>query len=210
MRRFATFAAAATLCVGTGHLARAEHANSSELRTKIESLTSLLDSHARRLYYDARDAAEADGGESELVAQAGELWRVARRLSNRAMAGGSAASLEREAVQLEEAFHNVEQQVGPPRRGQGPSPLRKRVERLEQLVHDAHHSVHELVELEAAARRAGHGTKGPRTPAYSGEANWKYRPPLIERRPVEYQPPPVRVGPDGLYFDGFRLVPFGR
>lgn len=203
MRRVVTLALTSMLCLAVGSVARAEHKSIAVLRSEVESWTARLDSHTRRLYYEVRDEAEGDAEYAQLLLDTRELWRAARRTSDGAMDGVSATKLEREVRRVEEAFDAVEEQVSELRRERMVAPpVRKRVQHIEELVHVAHDRVHELIDQESSVQ----GAKGYRPPESLRREQ------EAERRAAEYaDPPSIRVGPDGFYFDGRRFtIPLGR
>ncbi len=187
---------------------RADQRTVSVLREQIEAHSALLDSHTRRLYYEIREHAAGDDDQAQLLSDARELWRAARRLNDRASDGEPAHRLEREARKVEDAFHTVEKRYGELREFSGGAPpVRKRLARIDSLVHQAHDGVHALANQQAAR------------PVPTPQPNYGYRTvePLprlqeAERRAADYvDPPAVRVGPDGFYFDGRRFtIPLGR
>ena len=94
-------------CLASASVVRGEHQAAEKLRSQVEANAALLDSHTRRLYYEIRSEAEGDDNQAQLLSDARELWRAARRTNDRAMDGVSASKLDREIRHLEDAFHNV-------------------------------------------------------------------------------------------------------
>lgn len=196
------------VCCGA---AAAQQPRSTDLRWHIESYTAVLDSHARRLYYEVREQAESDDEQDELLEEVRELWNATRRASNRAMDGASAEKLEREISRVEKAFHRVEQH-----HQWAGQQHQKRVARIDRLVHSTHDRVHKLLALETTPQHnhvvpyRGDGSRvivdGSRATEIERRAS------DAARRAVDDQlPSPLRIGPDGLYIDGNRLpIPFGR
>ncbi len=217
MRRAFTLVLLTTICFAASNVARAEHQTGTELRGKIETWSALLDSHTRRLYYEIRDAAEGNDEQAQLLSESRELWRAARRLSDRAMDGVSATKLEREVRHVEDAFHAVEERFEELRQERvAMPPVRKRLQRIDGLVHAAHDHAHELLQRESTLQG---GQSVPQRPGTTRPGDYGYRTvePLprieeAERRAVEIvDPPAIRVGPDGFYFDGRRFtIPLGR
>ena len=193
-----------------GATVRADH---PELRERIETQSALLDSHTRRLYYEVRSHAEGDDEQAQLLEEARELWRAARRLNDEALDGAAASRLEREARRVEKAFHVVQEQYQFLRQARvAVPPVRNRLARIDGLVHQTHDGVHTLLDRETATGAAGSNPRNPQA---------HYRQPVADplprvqdeaRRAADYvDPPAIRVGPDGFYFDGRRFtIPLGR
>jgi hypothetical protein len=215
MRRAVLFSAIA-ISLALGSVSRAEHKASAELRARLESATALLDSHTRRLYYEVRDRADGDDEQAQLLTDARELWRAARRTNDRAMDGTPASKLERDIRNLEETFHAVQDQYDQLRQEHvGVAPVSKRLKRIDDLVHAAHDGIHDLLDQERSVQG---NTAAPQRPATSRTVTPEYRTveplprvPEAGRRAADYVDPPIRVGPDGFYFDGRRFtIPLGR
>jgi hypothetical protein len=214
MRRVVVWGTLFAACLLGGGVARADHRTAVDLRQQIETHAALLDSHTRRLYYEIREHAEGDDEQGQLLSDARELWRAARRLNDRALDGASATRLERDARRLEEAFHAVEEQFRELRDLRATVPgVHKRVQRIDGLVHQTHDGIHALLDREAPPQTTGAAPQRPQP------GNYGYRTvePLprvqeAERRAADYvDPPAIRVGPDGFYFDGRRFtIPLGR
>lgn len=207
------FGLAVLVTLSSGGIAAAQQPREEVLRGRIEALTALLDSHARRLYYEVRDEGDAD--DEELLSQVRELWNAARKASNRAMDGESAERLEREIGRVEKAFHRVEEGMERHHEWAEGQPHRMRMARLDRLVHDAHDRIHELESLETAyhhGREVPYRTDGSRVVDGSRAAEVERRAAEAARRAANDElPPALQVGPDGLYFDPRRLPnPFGR
>ena len=216
MRRAVLFSAIA-VSLAFGSVSRAEHQTSTDLRARIETWTALLDSHTRRLYYEVRDRADGDDEQTQLLTDARELWRSARRINDRAMDGTPASKLDRDIRNLEETLHAVQEQYEQLRQEHvGVAPVNKRLKRIDDLVHTAHDGIHDLLVQERSVQG---NTAAPQRPATSRTVTPEYRTvePLPRaqeagRRAADYvDPPAVRLGPDGFYFDGRRFtIPLGR
>jgi hypothetical protein len=217
MRRAVLFALSTAILLAAGSVANADHNTSAELRGHLESATALLDSHTRRLYYEIRSRAEDDEDQTQLLADARELWRAARRTNDQALDGAAASRLEPEIRELEDTFHAVEYQYQQLRRQRVEvAPVSKRLQRIDNLVHSAHDRVHDLMDQEKSVQ--GNAVT-PQRPTTSRTVTPQYRtvepPPRVQdagRRAADYvEPPAIRVGPDGFYFDGRRFtIPLGR
>lgn len=217
MRRALALVLTALVSLSAASVAKADHASAASLRSQIETWTALLDSQTRRLYYDVREEAQGWDEKAQLLSDARELWRASRRINDRAMDGVSASKLEREVRRVEDAFHAVEQQVAALRQeGTLITPLRHRLRRIDDLVHSTHDSIHDLSDLESRGPNARVGNQPPFV-SPNGQIPYRANEPYrrweeVERRAAEYaDPPAVRVGPDGFYFDGRRFtIPLGR
>lgn len=217
MRRTSTLVLAALVSLAASADVQGQHTSAATLRSQVETWTALLDSQTRRLYYDVRDELQGTDEHAQVLSEARELWRASRRINDRAMDGVSAAKLEREVRHVDDAFHAVEEQAEELRHeGTLVTPLRKRLRRIDELVHAAHDAIHDLSDLETRGQNAH---TYPRSPAASPRNDIPYRAAEpqrrleeVERRATEYaNPPSVRVGPDGFYFDGRRFtIPLGR
>lgn len=214
MRRAVVWGVLLTASFAGAPALRADHRTVADLREQIETHSALLDSHARRLYYEVRSHAEGDDEQAQLLTDARELWRSARRLNDQALDGAPPSRLEREVRWLEKTFQAVEEQFQDLRRARVPvPPARKRLARIDGLVHQAHDGIHALRDQEAAAQAAGSTPQRP-TPGNYGYRTVEPLPRVqeAERRAADYvDPPAIRVGPDGFYFDGRRFtIPLGR
>jgi len=217
MRRAVVFALFAAILLAVGKGSFAQQNTPAALRPQVEALMALLDSHTRRLYYEVRDRADGDDEQAQFLSDARELWRTTRQVNDRAMDGASASRLEREIRELEEAFHAVEDQYQQLRQERvGVAPVSKRLKRIDDLVHAAHDGIHDLLDRERSGQNAA---ANPQRPAANPPAHPEYRTveplPRVQetgRRAADYvEPPVIRVGPDGFYFDGRRFtIPLGR
>jgi hypothetical protein len=217
MRRAVFFALSTALLLAAGSVSRAEHKAVADLRAQVETATALLDSHTRRLYYEVRDRADGDDDQAQLLSDARELWRAARRINDRAMDGAPASRLEREVRDLEDAFHAARDQFEQLRQERvSVAPVSKRLKRIDDLVHAAHDGIHDLLDKEKAVQGAGVNPQRPSTSRTTNPGHRTAEPlPRVqetERRAADYvDPPAIRVGPDGFYFDGRRFtIPLGR
>jgi hypothetical protein len=204
-----TLVLTALLTLTAASAVQGDHSSAADLRGQIETWTAVLDSQTRRLYYDIRDELQGRDEHSQLLSDARELWRAARRINDRVMDGVSSTKLEREVRHVEQAFHAVEERADELRHdGVMITPLRRRLRRIDDLVHAAHDGIHDLSDLESGAPNG----RASQPPIVSPRPAGPRRVEEIERRATEYaNPPSVRVGPDGFYFDGRRFtIPLGR
>lgn len=195
--------------IAAGADVRADHR--TDLRQQVEGASALLDSHTRRLYYEVRSRVEGDDEQAQLLSDARDLWRAARRLNDRAIDGEPASRLEREARKVEDAFHDLQKRFQALRVHRIPvPPVSKRMDRIDSLVRQTHDGVHTLIDLEAGQVS---GSNPQVVPGNYGYRTAEPVPRLQEagRRAADYVEPAIRVRPDGFYFDGRGFtIPLGR
>jgi hypothetical protein len=145
-RRLVLSLLVAVVCFSAaGATARADHRR--DPHDEIRQHAAALADHSRELYDEVRAHFRGEPITARALSEALALYRSARRMTGYADAHSSAFIVEREATQMENAFHNLEDTLrGMSHHHGSHRHIRQLVGHMDELVHHIRDDVHELGE----------------------------------------------------------------
>lgn len=152
--RTASLAAIAALGLVFVSPARADHRHDLE---RIGELSRRIESEGRQLLAEIRGFGLVDHRVRSAFGEVSDIVRLASRIYDAALYGGSRRQMDREVHALEDLVHHVEDHLDHVRH------LRRRIERIDRLTNDLENRIHDLADRDFRTLPSYGGRIGPPT-----------------------------------------------